>query len=127
MPAITILIGMMLILVGLGGYGFGVVEAQRSGGYASWTALIPSIFGLIITVLGGVATSEKLRKHAMHGAILVALLGFLAVMGRLIPALASGNIKVGAAFASQTITAILCGILVALGVNSFIQARRKRA
>lgn len=127
MPAITILIGMMLILVGLGGYGFGVAEAQRTGDKASLTALIPSIFGLIITILGGVATNEKLRKHAMHGAILVALLGFLAVMGRLIPSLVSGNVKVGAAFASQTITAILCGILVALGVNSFVQARRKRA
>lgn len=127
MPAITILIGVMLILTGLGGYGWGVVEAQRSGGYASWTALIPAIIGLIITILGGIATEEKYRKHAMHGAVLIALLGLLAVLGRLVPALAGGDLKVGAAVASQAITAVLCFALVAFGVNSFIQARRKRA
>jgi FtsH-binding integral membrane protein len=127
MPAITILIGMMLILVGLGGYGWAVVDSQRGGGPASFTALIPSIIGLIITIAGGIATNEKLRKHAMHAAVLVALLGFLAVAGRLIPALFSGKPMNGIAFGSQALTAILCGLLVALGVNSFIQARRKRA
>ena len=123
MPAITILIGVILILVGVGGYGWGVVEAQRSGGYTSWTALIPAIIGLIITICGGIATGEKYRKHAMHAAILIALLGLIAVGSRLVPALLAGNVKTGPAFVSQTLTAIFLLILVALGVNSFVQAR----
>lgn len=126
MPAITILIGVMLILVGVGGYGWAVFDAQKTGGYASPTALIPSIIGLLIAIAGGIATSEKMRKHAMHIAILIALLGFLAVAGRLIPGLASGSVKIGAAFVSQAITAVLLIILVGLGINSFIQARRAK-
>lgn len=126
MPAITMLIGVMLFLVGLGGYGFGVAEASKTGVKASWTALIPAIFGLIIMICGFVATNEKPRKHAMHAALVVALLGLLAVLGRLIPSLVGGNLKIGAAFASQTITAVLCAALIAFGVASFARARRNR-
>lgn len=127
MPAITILIGVFLILIGVGGYGFGVVEAAKTGGHASPTALIPSIIGLIITICGGIATSVQYRKHAIHVAVGVALLGFLAVAGRLLPNLLSGSVKTGPAFASQILTSIFLAILIATGVNSFIQARRKRA
>lgn len=126
MPAITMLIGVMLILVGVGGYGWAVFDAQKTGGYASLTALIPSIIGLIITIAGGIATNEKMRKHAMHAAILIALLGFLAIAGRLFPALFSDKPINQVAFASQAITAVLLAVLIALGVNSFIQARRNR-
>lgn len=126
MPAITIIIGVILLLIGIGGYSFGVVEAAKTGGHASPTALIPSIIGLITIVCGGIATSVIYRKHAMHAAVAVALLGFLAVAARLIPNLISGNIKTGPAFASQILTAIFLLILIAAGVASFIQARKKR-
>lgn len=121
MPAIAIIIGVMLILVGVGGYGYGAAT-----GHASPTALIPSVIGLIITILGGIATNERLRKHAMHGAVLIALLGLIAVGARLIQVLTGGNFVAGAAFAAQAITAILCLLLLLLGVNSFVQARRNR-
>lgn len=124
MPAITIIIGVMLILIGVGGYGY-----AASTGNASPTALIPSAIGLLIAVLGGIATKENLRKHAMHGAILIALLGFLGtVMGipKAVSLLQGAQIERPAAAISQTLTSILCLILVALGVKSFIDARRNR-
>jgi hypothetical protein len=121
MPAVAIIIGVMLILVGIGGYGYGAAT-----GHASLTALIPSAIGLIITILGGVATNEKLRKHAMHFAVLMSLIGLLAVGARLLQVLASGNFQAGAAFVVQIVTAILCLAFLLLGVNSFVQARRNR-
>ena len=124
MPAITIIIGVMLILIGVGGYGYGA-----STGNASPTALIPSVIGLIVTTLGGVATSERWRKHAMHAALLVALLGFLGtVMGipKVVSLLQGAQIERPAAAIAQTLTAILCLILLAFGIKSFIDARRNR-
>ncbi len=126
MPVITILIGVMLILVGVGGYGWAYTDAMRTGGYASPTALIPAIIGLIITILGGAATNERWRKHAMHGAILIALLGFIATVmsiPKVLSLLQGGTVERPIAVISQTLTAVLCLILVALGINSFVQAR----
>ena len=125
MPAITMLIGVMLILVGIGGYGYSAATL----GHGSPTALIPAAIGLIITVLGFVAMTEKWRKHAMHGAVVIGLLGFLGtIMGvfKLITYLTGTPIERPAAAVAQTVTAVLCFIFVALCVKSFIDARRKR-
>ena len=124
MPGITIIIGVMLILIGIGGYGYGA-----STGNASPTALIPSVIGLIIVVLGGIATNERWRKHAMHAALLIALLGFIGtVMGipKTISLLQGAEIERPAAALAQTLTAVLCLVLLAFGINSFVQARRQR-
>lgn len=134
MPAITILIGVMLLLVGLGGYGWGLVDAQQHGGYASPTALIPAFIGLILLVLGGLGTGVKLRKHMMHAAVGVAMVGFLLVASTVairnysnVYKLIKGEtITNPVAVASQISTAILLGILVAAGVLSFVRARKNR-
>jgi hypothetical protein len=115
----------MLILIGVGGYGWGA-----STGSGSPTALIPSVIGLIIAILGGIATNERLRKHAMHGALLIALLGFLGtVMGipKAVSLLQGAQIERPAAAIAQTLTAILCLILLAFGIKSFVDARRNKA
>lgn len=109
--------GIVLILVGLGGY-FGT-------GTTSWTALIPSIIGALLAVFGVVGLKEHLRMHAMHGAVLVALLGALGSLGRLVPALIKGT-GAPAALISQGVTALLCSIFVVLCVRSFIAARKAR-
>jgi uncharacterized membrane protein len=126
MPAITILIGVMLILVGVGGFGWASAYDVKVGEsvWKNATALIPSVIGLIIAACGALATNEKRRKNAMHAAVGVALLGLIAVLARLVPSLV-GGIKNSTAFVSQAITAILLLILIALGVNSFVRARRK--
>lgn len=69
MPSITIALGVALIVVGLAGYFL--------TGAVSLTALIPAAVGLVIALAGGIARDERKRKHAMHAAVLVALLGFL--------------------------------------------------
>ena len=50
---------------------------------ATPTALIPSGVGLVLVVLGAVAEG-RLRKHAMHAAAAVGVLGFLFGAGWLI-------------------------------------------
>ena len=116
MASTTILFGVLLIALGLLGY-FGT-------GTASLTALIPAAFGLLLLVLGFLARSEGLRKHAMHGAAAVALVGFVAVLGRLLRT--PPGVVAAAAYWSQVAMAVLTGVFVALCVRSFIAARRAR-
>jgi len=126
MPAITILIGLLLVLVGLGGFGY----SYAKDGVAHFTALIPAIIGVLILLCGALAIfKENLRKHMMHGALLVALLGFLGtVMGvvKLITLIAGGSIERPLAVVSQSLTAVLCLAFILIGVWSFIAARRSR-
>lgn len=118
MPKTAIYTGILLILLGIIGY---VIGSMNDRG--SITALIPAIFGIILFALGLVAQSkESLRKHMMHAAAAVALLGFLAVAGRLIPNL--GGLTMSAAVLSQIAMAVICLIFVILAVKSFIDARR---
>lgn len=85
---------------------------------------------MLLLVLGLVALKERLRKHAMHGAALVGLLGFLGGAGMglpKLPALLSGEAARPAAVIEQLIMAAVCLVFVALCVRSFIVARRNRA
>jgi hypothetical protein len=92
------------------------------------TALIPAYFGAALLVLGLVAWKENLRKHAMHAAAVLALIGFLLPVGRLVAkVIADGGIKDAVAAAALAIMAVLCGVFEALCVRTFILARRSRA
>ncbi len=119
MPQITIALGSVLILIGVGFY-FGT-------GATSVTALIPAFLGIPMAIAGFLARRESLLKHAMHVAVLLALAGFIgSVRGLLqLPALLTGaEIARPAAVVAQSITALLCIVFIGLAVNSFIQARR---
>jgi lysylphosphatidylglycerol synthetase-like protein (DUF2156 family) len=121
MPQTTVAFGVLLCLVGVGFY-------AGTGG-ASLTALIPAFLGLPLVVAGVLARREAWRRHAMHAA---ALLGMLGVLGSLrgalkLPALLAGaEVARPAAVAAQAITALLCLVFVALCVRSFVNARRER-
>ena len=79
MPFTSIVFGVLLIIVGVIGYVHGIMNEK-----ASFTALIPALFGVVIALLGLAAQAkENLRKHLMHAAVLVGLIGFLASAGRL--------------------------------------------
>ena len=118
MAKITIGVGMILIALGLIGY-FGT-------SMVSWTALIPAFFGLPLVVLGALALQEGWRKHAMHAAIVVGLIGFLGGAFSFIrPFLSGGEMKPMAA-TMQALMALTCAVFVGLGVKSFIDARRAR-
>ena len=117
MPTTAIWCGRLLVLVGLVGYGYGLYIAAPS-----LTAFIPAIFGLVLMVLGYVArASEGARKHIMHAAVIVGLLGFIAALVGLfrkgIPA------AIGAGIVSQIEMALICLVFVVLAVRSFIAAR----
>jgi len=125
MPLTTIVCGVLLIVLGLGGYFYGMTN----DGSASLKALIPALFGLILAALGAAAQSmENLRKHIMHGADVIGLLGFLATASSFlkIPALIAGTAERPAAVVSQLIMALICLVFVILCVKSFIDARRAR-
>lgn len=121
MTNVAIVCGFLLIVIGLAGYVIGMM-----GERASWTALIPAIIGVILALLGVLGSAkEGLRKHLMHAAVIVALLGFFATAGRLIPRL--GELTLSAAVLSQAATAVICLVFVVLAIRSFAAARRGNA
>ena len=120
MPATTIALGAVLIILGVGGYGL--------TGAVSLTALIPAAFGLLLVLAGVLARDDRWRMHAMHAAVLVALLGFLGSARGL---LGLGKVFDGtavrpAAIVAQTIMALLTLGYIVVAVRSFIQARKAR-
>jgi hypothetical protein len=121
MPRTAVIIGALLILLG--------ILSFLLSGFQSWTALIPTGFGLIIAALGVVARQEKSRRDAMHAAAGVGLIGLLATVSGFVKLYRLLNGDEGlrpAAVISQSIMFVLCTIFVGLAVNSFIEARRKR-
>jgi hypothetical protein len=118
----TIGFGIVLIVLGVGGY-FGTDRV-------SVTALIPAAFGLLLVIFGALAQDEKRRKMAMHIAVTVGLLGFLGTVTGLLqlPTLLSGGIvERPGAVVSKSIMAVLMAVYVGMCVKSFIDARRRRA
>lgn len=120
MPTTAITSGILLILLGIIGYVLGMINAR-----ASLTAFIPAAFGLLLLIFGLIAKSnENLRKHLMHAAVVVGLLGFLMPAFRILSRL--GEFTVNAANLSQIAMAVICLVFVILSVKSFIDARRNR-
>lgn len=121
MPFTTIMSGVLLILVGIFGYVFSIIDGSNAP-----TALIPSAFGLLLLIFGLIARSkENLRMHLMHAAVTVGLLGFIIPLTRLIPQIS--NLKVSLAVLSQVAMSVICLVFVILCVKSFIDARKNRA
>ena len=122
MAKITIGLGLVLIVLGLGGY-FGT-------GSEHFTALIPAFFGLPLGFLGVVALKEHMQKHAMHVAFVIGLLGFAGTIRGLmkLPGLRTGGeLDRPAAVVIQAAMAIVCLLFVVLCVRSFIKTRRAGA
>ena len=122
MTSITRGLGVALILVGIVAYI--VTDA------ASVTALIPAFLGIVVFVLGVLAGQESLHRHAIHGALAVALLGALGTLMNVVqlPAVLAGDqVDRPAAVIAATITFVLCAIYVAIGVRSFTAARQARS
>jgi glucose uptake protein GlcU len=120
MPVTAILYGAILIVIGIVGYVYGVMNDK-----ASITALIPAAFGIVLAALGLASQAkEGLRKHLMHAALVVALLGFIATAGRLLSRVS--ELSASPAVISQALMAIVCLAFVVLGIRSFAAARRNR-
>ncbi|MFO0974292.1 MAG: hypothetical protein U1A27_12760 [Phycisphaerae bacterium] len=124
MAKVTIWFGLLLAALGAAGW----LESSR----ASWTALIPSLFGGALLALGlaaGIA-ADHARKHLMHVAVMVGLVGALLTISSLVDGvryLSGGAVERLRALPYRVAMCLLCALFVALCVRSFIQARRKRA
>lgn len=121
MTKLSIAYGVIFILIGLISY-LGISNE-------SITALIPTFFGIPMLILGWFGLNEKYLKHAMHGAAVLMLLGFIGTIGGLIKFFKMlGGIQPErlAAVTVQAIMAILCLVFLLLAVKSFIDARKNR-
>lgn len=113
-------------MIGVQGYyDFGGVLGIKE---QSPTALIPAGIGAVLIVCGILSRDDKLRKHVMHLAALVGVLGFLGALWRPAKALVqTGTVDLNAApVRLQLMTALLCLVFVVMCVQSFVAARRAR-
>jgi ascorbate-specific PTS system EIIC-type component UlaA len=121
----TIVTGM--ILTGIGSFAY-LNATPNAEGKVSPTALIPAIIGLLILICGAIALKDSLRKHAMHFAAMLGVLGFLGGFAPPIRQLATGkdlNLAAPAAVAGLSM-ALVCACFVTMCVRSFIAARKSR-
>ena len=98
-------------------------------GHAHPTALIPVWFGVALLVLGLLARSEneKRRMAVMHVAVTVALVGFVFPAARVVTsAIKMGGLQLTMAVREEILMALLCAVLTALYVQSFIAVRKAR-
>lgn len=122
MAKTTMLIGALLCVLGFVAYGMG---AQTGTAERSPTALIPAGFGAILLLLGfGALIKPGARKHFMHAAAAVGLLGALGGFGMFAARFPSRGFML--ATCSMLTMGLLCALLVVLAVRSFIAARRAR-
>lgn len=122
-PKLALTIGGILIAVG--------IIAYIISGASSVTALIPSFLGLLIALCGFIGQrSESARKHAMHAAAVLSLLGaFGSIQGFIgfFSLIAGASVDLPYAVVAQFVTTVLCVIFIVAAVRSFINARRSRA
>lgn len=120
MTQTTRMVGIALAVLGLGSY--------WGTGRTSITALIPAFFGVVLIALAWVAArGDAARRHAMHVAMVVALLGIAGTASRLVPAAAAGTLDLGRpAVWAQIATVLVLGWYLGTGIQSFREARRNR-
>ena len=145
MPKIALLFSVLLIGLGLVGYLVIGPESSKpasdstatytdpvesSSGKRSVTALIPAFVGILLGICGAIGLNDNLRKHAMHAAAVVGLLGALAGLGR--GGMSLAKLLAGDATVNQRslifvlLMAALCVVFVGLCIQSFRNARKKR-
>ena len=121
MPIVTLVVGGLLTLLGILGY---VMSETHS-----LTALIPLAFGVLIESCGALALQPRFKKHAMHGASALALLGAAGSTVGFVSFLRMvSGATVARPFAAQMQAAmfLICLIFLGLCVRSFREARAAR-
>lgn len=122
MTMLTLGIGGVLIATGL--------IAYLATAAASVTALIPAFVGLLLLVAGLMARrNPAARRHSLHAAMAVALLGVLGSLMNVfqLGALLAGTAERPGAVITSTIMFVLLTAYLIVGVRSFVAARTKKA
>jgi hypothetical protein len=103
----------------------GFLMSNRLDGSYHPTALIPALIGVLILVCGVLAIKPSWRKHAMHFAAMLGLIGAIMPIVLFVKMLINGPFDGLKAF-SFLATAALCVLFVVMSVRSFIAARKAR-
>jgi len=112
MPTTTLIFAALLVALGLGAFAISGTP----------TALMPAWVGLGLGLCAGLALAfDGARKHLMHGAAVLALLGALAPAAALV--IRAARMSPLALTVNVGMLA-LCVVLLVLMVRSFIAARR---
>jgi hypothetical protein len=124
MAKVTIVFGLLLIVLGM------VVYVAT--GWRAPTALIPTYFGIVLTILGFLARrgSQKRRMTMMHIAVTVGLLGFLGTAKSIwdFIQMERGHAMLRPiAVEDKAVFSMMLLVYVLLCVRSFIKARRQPA
>lgn len=124
MPGHAIVFGFLLTALGVTAY----VSPETVGGLEQnkhqITALSPAFIGLPILIAGIAAMAAPgVRKHAMHAA---AVLGLLGTIGGLVPAFRKNFDTTAASVLVGLTMTVLSAVFLGLCVNSFIQAKKAR-
>lgn len=132
MPRLAIIFGVLLSALGAVSYfqpellGTVPVPKEDAAPAKSITALIPAFFGVALVLCGLIGSAAPdMRKHAMHVAAMVSLLGVVGALFRPISTAIKGQELnfAGAPLRAQIIMAILSLIFLILCIRSFVQAR----
>lgn len=123
MPVVAIVCGALLIA--LSAYSYTASDSK------SPTAFIPGGMGVVLAVCGLLARRPSLEKHAMHLAALVGLLGLVAGGVQLGLSVSKFGFdlqhpEAGLKQQAFLVLSVVCGVFVAMCVNTFIQGRRRR-
>jgi hypothetical protein len=103
MAAVTAGFGLLLVVLGLGGY-FGTRRVSK-------TALIPAFIGLPILILGLIALADVATRPAIIAATVFAVLGFCGAargLPKLVKMLSGATIGRPVAAIMQSVMAALC-------------------
>jgi len=120
-PSYAILFG--LLLTGLGVTAYVSPDTLGGGKPHQISALSPAFIGVPILLAGLISLAAPgARKHAMHGA---AVLGLLGTIGGLVPAILRKFEIQTAVIVGLTMT-VLSALFLGLCVKSFIDARKAR-
>lgn len=124
MAKTTVLLGLVLILLG--------IFAFVSTGSHAPTALIPTLVGIILSILGLLALTDDQKKQAlyMHIAVTIGLLGFLGTGWSIVNYIQmqrGRQFPHPVAVEERAAMAAVLLFFVLLSIRSFISARRQRA
>jgi hypothetical protein len=122
----TLIAAVLLIVVGVVGYATQDPDPEKG---RSLTALIPAAVGWVLGICGFLAYNDRFRKHAMHLAAVVGVLGFL---GGFMPLQRqyklTGEVDpLKPSAVSGLLMSLICLVFVGLCVKSFIDARKARS
>lgn len=121
----TIICGGLLVAVGAFGY---ANATPGDDGKVSMTALIPAFVGGVLVLCGLLAFKDSIRKHVMH---LAAMVGLVGMLGGFMPLVRQYKLTGSfdptkpSALAGEAMI-LICAVFVGLCVKSFIDARKAR-